>query len=122
MRLAFAPPWNRGGDELPPESEPHSICGTRSTPTVPPKILSGTPESQAMARTSPQSAAGLTQGGSPIHFTPAGGFDNSEKWYGGGRLEVSRHVASFPVFHSFVAEGRGSSTMREMSLALEGSA
>src|ERR1044071_5587154 len=44
--------------------------------TGPPKILSGTAESQEQARKSPQDAAGLTQGGSPLHFTPAGGFND----------------------------------------------
>ena len=90
--------------------------------TVPAKILSGTPESQAQAMQSPQDTAGLTQGGSAVHFTPAGGFNGSERWYGGGRLEVTRRVEGFPLFNSLVAEGRGSATVREVSMALAGSA
>jgi hypothetical protein len=90
--------------------------------TVPSKILTGTPESQDQAMKSPQDTAGLTQGGSALHFMPAGGFNGSERWYGGGHLEIARRVEGFPLFNSLVAEGRGSSTMRESSLALAGSA
>ncbi|HLK64947.1 MAG TPA: hypothetical protein VKU19_16005 [Bryobacteraceae bacterium] len=90
--------------------------------TVPPKILSATPESQVQARQSPQDTAGLTQGGSAFHFTPAGGYNAAERWYGGGNLQVTKRIAAFPLFDTLSAEGRGSSTMREINLALAGSA
>jgi hypothetical protein len=90
--------------------------------TMPAKILSGTPESQAQAKQAPQDTAGLTQGGSAVHFTPAGGYNGADRWFGGGSLAVTRRIAGFPLFNSLEAEGRGSSTMREASLALAGSA
>jgi len=90
--------------------------------TSPPKILSGTAESQDRLKTVPQDAMGLRQGGTPVRFTPAGGYNNSERVFGGGRLEASRKIKQFPVFDTFTAEGKASSTMQQITTALEGSA
>jgi hypothetical protein len=89
--------------------------------TSPPKILSGTAESQARLETSPQDAMGLTQGGA-VHFTPAAAYNNSEKVSGGGRLEVTHKLKQFPVFDTLTAEGRASSTTQQITTALAGSA
>jgi len=90
--------------------------------TDPPLTLGGATESQAVAETSPQTTAGLTQGGSPFHFTPTGGYDRSDGVFGGGRMQVTPKLAGFRLFDTFTAQGQGSHSMHSFSAALSGSA
>ena len=71
----------------------------------PPKFLGGATESQARAEKSPQTTAGLTEAGSPYHFTPSGGYDRSDGAFGGGRIRITPNLGGFHLFDTFTAAG-----------------
>ncbi|HVG32444.1 MAG TPA: hypothetical protein VM911_05165 [Pyrinomonadaceae bacterium] len=89
-------------------------------------VLSSAPEARVTERESPQTAAGQTTvkapTASPIHITPAGGYDSTDKLSGGGRLEITPGQFGGLPFDSAFVEGQASSTMKTISAALSGSA
>ena len=89
--------------------------------TDPPRFLGGGPESQKVAEKSPQNTAGLTQTGSPFHLTPNGGYDRSNGFSGGGRMQIKPQLAGFHLFNSFTVEGQGSHAMRMLAADVSGS-
>jgi hypothetical protein len=90
--------------------------------TDPPKFLGGATEAQQTAEKSPQTTAGLTQTGSPVHISPAAGYDRSDGFFGGGRIEIAKPLGKFHFFDTLTAEGQGSYSMQFFSAALSGSA
>lgn len=90
--------------------------------TEPPKFLGGAPESQAVLQKSPQNTTGMTANGSRFHLTPSGGYNRSYNLFAGGKLEATPLFRSSSPFDHFVAEGYGSSSMRDISAAISGSA
>lgn len=88
-------------------------------------VLSGAPESRMTEKQSPQITAGQTASNvpssRPVYFTPTGGYDSTNKLYGGGRLEITpKNLWKLP-FKSVIVEGQGSSRMKTISAALSGS-
>jgi hypothetical protein len=88
-------------------------------------VLSSVPEARETEKEAPQTATGQTTvnapASKPFHFTPTGGYDSTNKLFGGGRLEITRKSPwKFP-FDSIIIEGQGSSTMRTISASLAGS-
>ncbi|HEV7893246.1 MAG TPA: hypothetical protein VGP08_21700 [Pyrinomonadaceae bacterium] len=88
-------------------------------------VLSGSPESRQTEVESPQTAAGQTRvvkpASGPVYLTPTGGYDFTNKAYGGGRLEITSKDKWILPFNSAVIEGEGSSAMRRLSATVEGS-
>lgn len=87
-------------------------------------VLSGTPEARVTERRTPQVTAGLTNvdipSASPIRLAPAAGYDSADELSGGGRLELIPKSDWGLPFNSMVAEGMGSSKMRDVSAVLSG--
>ena len=89
-------------------------------------VLSGSPESRRTEKESPQETAGqvrvVKRGVSPVGFTPIGGYDFTNKPYGGGRLEITSKDNWGLPFNSAVIKGVGSSAMRSLTASFGGSA
>jgi hypothetical protein len=89
-------------------------------------VLSSAPEARETERESPQTAAGQTTVKAPVtnpfRFTPAAGYDSTNKLSGGGRLEITPGQFWGLPFTSGFVEGQASSTMKTISAALSGSA
>ncbi len=84
--------------------------------TIPPaSLMSGTPEWQNQAEKAPQDAIGLTARGNPFHFTPHAFFNGWKQLSSGGHLSWQRDNISV------VADGAGSASEYQGSLALSGS-
>ena len=88
-------------------------------------LKSGSPESREAEKGAPQEVAGQTRvqkpSSGPAHFTPTGGYDFTDKPYGGGRLEIiSKENWGLP-FNSAVIKGVGSAEMRSLSGSVSGS-
>lgn len=88
-------------------------------------VLGGSPESRQTERETPQTAAGQTSvlkpASSPVYLNPEGGYDFTNKPYGGARLEITSKDDWALPFNSAVVEGVGSSEMRRLSATVEGS-
>jgi hypothetical protein len=87
-------------------------------------VLSARPEERVKERETPQSPAGQTtvvaREASPFHFTPTGGYDNTNLFFGGGRFEITpRDFLGLP-FKSAIIKGEASSRMHNVEGALEG--
>ena len=86
-------------------------------------VLSGTFESWKAERTVPERVAGADQVTGRLRISPAGGYERSERLFGGGRMEYRLSGAgSGPApLDSLELEGLGSTSMHELSAALAGS-
>lgn len=89
--------------------------------TNPPNILGGAAETQKTAEKSPQIPTGLTQAGSQFHLTPVAGYNRSYNGFAGGDLQITPRYSGFRPFNSLSIRGQGSSSMRSLTAALEGS-
>lgn len=98
------------------------IYGVYSTQVMP--VLSAAPEKRAQERTDPEEAAGLVKVDAPevrpIQLRPIGGYDSTQKLFGGARLEIRQKQPSGFV-NSGVVEGQGSAQMHFISAKLIGS-
>lgn len=98
------------------------IYGVYSTQLMP--VLSAAPEKRAQERTDPEEAAGLEKVDAPevrpIKFRPTGGYDSTQKLFGGARLEIRQRQPSGLV-NSAIIEGQGSAQMHSISAKLIGS-
>lgn len=88
-------------------------------------VLGGSPESRQTEKETPQTAAGQTNvlqpASSAVYLNPEGGYDFTNKPYGGARLEIISKADRALPFNSAVVEGVGSSEMRKLSATVEGS-
>ena len=95
----------------------YSVFTTQIAP-----VLSGTFESQKAAKFAPESAAGTDATKNRWRFSPSVGYDYSERFSGGARMEY--RAASAPSTYlpldSMIVDGRGSASMHEVSAALAG--
>ncbi len=87
-------------------------------------VLSARPEERVKERETPQTPAGqttvVTPDASPFHFSPAGGYDLTNLFSGGGRFEIRpRKFWKIP-FKSAIIKGQASSRMHTVSGSLEG--
>ena len=89
--------------------------------TAPPRSLGGGAESQAVAKSAPQTVTGLDSAASPVHLVPVGGYNRSWEAFAGGRLEITPRRNRFPLFETLSVVDQGSSSMSSLSLALAGS-
>lgn len=98
------------------------IYGVYSTQIMP--VLSAAPEKRAQERTDPEEAAGLVKVDAPevrpIQLRPIGGYDSTQKLFGGARLEIRQKQPSGLV-NSGIFEGQGSAEMHLFSAKLTGS-
>ena len=85
-------------------------------------VLSGTFESQQAEKAAPESSAGTQVEKNRWRFAPSASYDHSEKFAGGARVEyrAGGQPANYFPFDSVVIDGRGSSTMHDVSAALSG--
>ena len=87
-------------------------------------VLSARPEERVKEKETPQTPAGqttvVTQGASPFHFTPAGGYDLTNLLFGGGRFELRPQRFWKIPFKSAIIKGVASSRMHNVSASLEG--
>ncbi len=95
----------------------YSIFTTQIAP-----VLSGTFESQKAAKVAPESAAGADVVKNRWRFSPAASYDHSEQFAGGARLDYRAGGApsSYFPFDSLMLDGRGSTSMHEVTAALSG--
>lgn len=86
-------------------------------------VLSGTFESGRAEKAAPERVAGADDVAGRLRLSPGGGYDRSERLFGGGRVEYRLPGArsSLVPLDTIVAEGRGSESMHEFSAALAGS-
>ena len=88
-------------------------------------VLSGRPEARVTERQEPQTSAGQTTvvapESSPFHFRPIAGYDLTNLFTGGARMEVASHRFWKLPFKSVLVEGLGSSRKYYFSAGLEGS-
>jgi hypothetical protein len=89
--------------------------------TDPPSTIAGATESQAIAERAPQTTAGLDQTGSPFHLIPAGGYNRSYDFFGGGQLRYVPRTEGLHLLDALAVEGQGSASMYQVSAALSGS-
>jgi hypothetical protein len=87
-------------------------------------VLSASTEARTVERESPQTATGQTTveapESSPFHFKPIGGYDSTNLFYGGARLEVLQKRFFGLPFKSILVQGEGSSRMHRIAAALSG--
>ena len=88
-------------------------------------VLSGRPEERVTERQEPQTSAGQTTvvapESSPFHFRPIAGYDLTNLFTGGARMEVAAHRFWKLPFKSVLVEGLGNSRKYYFSTGLEGS-
>lgn len=98
----------------------YQVYSTRILP-----VLSAAPEARVTEKESPQTAAGQTDAivpaSKPVFFIPTGGYDSTNKLFGGGRLVITPENLWKLPFKSVIVQGQGSSTMKSISAALTGS-
>jgi hypothetical protein len=85
-------------------------------------VLSGTFESRRSEKPAPERAAGADNVTGRLRLSPGLAYDRSEDLSGGGRLEYRRPTGEARVFplDAITLEGRGSTSMHEVSAALAG--
>lgn len=87
-------------------------------------VLSASNEARTTEREAPQTAAGQTTvevpESSSVHFKPIGGYDSTDKFYGGARLEVLRKKFFGLPFKSILVQGEGSDQMHRVAAAASG--
>ena len=87
-------------------------------------VLSGRPEARVTERTEPQTSAGQTTvvapEASPFHFKPIAGYDLTNLFTGGARMEVTAHKIWKLPFKSVLIEGQGNSRTHFFSAGFEG--
>lgn len=87
--------------------------------------LSAAPESRETEKQSPQTVAGQTDAdipaSRPVYFIPTGGYDSTNKLFGGGRLEITPNPNRTLPFKSVIVQGQGSSKLKTISAGLFGS-
>ena len=95
----------------------YSVFTTQIAP-----VLSGTFEAYKAEKFAPELSAGTDAVKNRWRFSPAIGYDFSERFSGGARLEyrAATPPSSYFPFDWMVVDGRGSATMHEVSAALSG--
>ena len=87
-------------------------------------FLSGRPEERVTERTEPQTSAGQTtvvaQEASRFHFRPVAGFDLTNLFSGGARMEVTTYKFWNLPIKSMLIEGQGNSRTHYFSAGFEG--
>jgi hypothetical protein len=98
------------------------IYGVYSTQIMP--VLSAVPEKRVQERTDPEEAAGQVNVDAPevrpIQLRPIGGYDSTQKLFGGAQLQIRQKQPSGLV-NSGIFEGQGSAQMHFISAKLTGS-
>jgi hypothetical protein len=89
--------------------------------TDPPKFMGGATEAQRNVETSPETTTGLKRTASPFYFHPTGGYNRSDGFFGGGRIDVRPKPGRFRLLDGFTAKGDGSYARRYLAAGLHGS-
>lgn len=86
-------------------------------------LLSGTPESRRSERSAPEKVAGADDTRNRLRVAPIAGYDQSQRLYGGGRVEFSLPPdgAHGAPFESFTLDGTASTAMHDVSASVSGS-
>lgn len=83
-------------------------------------VLSGTFESGAQDKTSPQTSAGANATNNKLKIYPAAGYNRTDRLFAGGSAEYNMTTGRFPLGQLRV-EGIGSTSMHNIDAALSGS-
>src|SRR5581483_7917660 len=82
-------------------------------------VLSSTFEFRQLEKAAPQDAVGSSKTGQYFRVVPRAGYDQTEKFFGGGSIQAQWTSGTIPL-NSFSVEGDGSSTMHSISAAVAG--